>query len=151
MQDNGIWYSDTSIRGNIAITTSHHHKHCYSSTPPNHWSLQDHNTLLMVIPSVLLTVSLGLTLEGGIYITPLSFVLCIDCGFSVRGKISKPIATVLNSIGYPSLSEGKTLADHSDNYTTISLSRELLEPVRDSKIVFQFLALSLYVCVCTVL
>jgi len=71
-------------------------------------------------------------------------VHCIDC---VRGKISKPIASFLNSIGYPSLSEGRTLADHRDNYTNISLSKELLEPLRDSKIVFQFLALSLYVCV----
>ncbi|XP_065913175.1 nephrocystin-4-like isoform X2 [Dysidea avara] len=60
-----------------------------------------------------------------------------------RGKISKPITAVLNSVGYPSLFEGRTLADHSDNYTAISLSKELLEPLRDSKIVFQFLALSL--------
>jgi len=71
-------------------------------------------------------------------------IVCIDC---VRGKISKQMDSFLNSIGYPSLSEGRTLADHSDNYTTISLSKELLEPLRDSKIVFQFLALSLYVCV----
>ena len=60
---------------------------------------------------------------------------------------------MLNSVGYPSLSEGRMLANNSDNYTTISLSKELLEPMRDSKIVFQFLGLSLYVysvfvCVC---
>ena len=63
----------------------------------------------------------------------------------IRGKIPRQVTAVLNTVGYPPLSDGGSIVDHSDCFTIINLSKELMDPMKDSKIAFQFLALSLLV------
>ena len=62
-----------------------------------------------------------------------------------RGKIPRPVAAALNMVNYPSLCVGRELVDHSNCFPIISLSKEMMDLMRDSKIAFQFLALSLLV------